>query len=164
MPNYQNGKIYKIMSDRGPNVYIGSTTKTLQSRFIDHKSVFRNKKDHQSSCYIVFNEYGLDNCYIELIEECPCNTIEELRQNEEYWRKNTPNTVNTRAAFLTPEELLILRRKRQRQSMLRKQQKNIYCPYCDKTVRVYNYKRGHLKSKKHQKNVDYVTEFFNKEI
>ena len=32
-------------------------------------------------------EYGLDNCKIELIEKFPCSNIEELRRREGYYIK-----------------------------------------------------------------------------
>jgi hypothetical protein len=38
MPNYQDGKIYKIESPQTDKVYIGSTTQKLCDRMTNHRS------------------------------------------------------------------------------------------------------------------------------
>ena len=35
------------------------------------------------------DEFGIDNCKIELVEYCPCDTIEELRRPEGFHNRNT---------------------------------------------------------------------------
>ena len=37
MPNYQNGKIYKLVCDDPEKIYIGSTTQRLSARLSSHK-------------------------------------------------------------------------------------------------------------------------------
>ena len=37
MPNYKNGKIYKIVNDVDDCIYIGSTTLSLNMRMIYHR-------------------------------------------------------------------------------------------------------------------------------
>ena len=37
MPNYKNGKIYKIVCDISTNVYVGSTIQPLNKRWCAHK-------------------------------------------------------------------------------------------------------------------------------
>ena len=39
-------------------------------------------KIHNFPIYKAFNEYGICNFYIELIENCPCNNREELNKKE----------------------------------------------------------------------------------
>jgi predicted GIY-YIG superfamily endonuclease len=52
MPNYQNGKIYKICSSLTDKIYIGSTTNYLVRRMSDHRSKYiRKKKGHQLGYY-----------------------------------------------------------------------------------------------------------------
>ena len=78
MPDYSLGKIYKITAknaDEG-DVYFGSTCGTLHQRFYLHKY---NKKYNSK---ILFNKYGIDNCYIELIKDFPCETKNELLTEE----------------------------------------------------------------------------------
>ena len=41
MPDYSNGKIYKLVFGRRPERYIGSTTQPLHQRLSEHR---RNKK------------------------------------------------------------------------------------------------------------------------
>jgi hypothetical protein len=80
MPNYQNGKIYKITSPSTDKIYIGSTVQPLNKRFINHKSCY-NRGLNKSSGKII--QY--DDCQIELIEEYPCNTKNELEHREQYY-------------------------------------------------------------------------------
>ena len=82
MTKYDNGKIYKIESDLGDLIYIGSTTKErLSSRLAQHVYVYRNKpkdgalKKGKSPNYtstILFDKYGVENCKIILIENYSC--------------------------------------------------------------------------------------------
>ena len=79
MVNYQNGKIYKIEDTGGNMCYIGSTTKDyLSKRMVQHRACYNLwKKDPTATRYSVFSifeEYGIDNCRIVLVELCPCNT------------------------------------------------------------------------------------------
>lgn len=85
MPNYQNGKIYKLISDQSDKIYIGSTTQSLSRRLAKHKSDYHvNKKNNTctiSSLLIV----QFSDVKIILIEKCPCDNIEELLSREQYW-------------------------------------------------------------------------------
>jgi hypothetical protein len=82
MPDYQNGKIYKITgtTDEGDElIYIGSTTQKLCVRFASHKRDLKNK--NFSSKQVV----SCSNCLITLIELFPCNSKEELLARERYY-------------------------------------------------------------------------------
>jgi hypothetical protein len=63
----------------------------------------------------VFDEYGLENCRMEVIEELPeqCSKA-ELYQREAYWIKNSPNCVN-KICPRTPEEKKELGRRQARE-------------------------------------------------
>ena len=70
--NYKNGKIYKIESHLGDKIYIGSTTKQyLSQRFVNHRSDFKmwqnEKIPRRVNSFILFEEYGVENCEIVLI-------------------------------------------------------------------------------------------------
>ena len=83
MPNYQNGKIYKIVCRKTNLVYIGSTTnKYLCSRFATHKNTFNNKHLRQYTSKEIFEN---NDCYIELIELVPCNSKDELTKRERFF-------------------------------------------------------------------------------
>ena len=86
VPNkYHNGKIYKVV-DNGYNMcYYGSTTQSLSSRLSGHKrnyNQYKEGKKHMITVFKIFDEYGPDNCKIELVELCPCNSKEELLKKE----------------------------------------------------------------------------------
>ena len=90
-----SGIIYKISSDKGPKVYYGSTTTTLAKRFGHHKT-------HMNcSSSVLFEEYGIDNCIAETVEEV---TIGSLLERERYWIESDANCVNIRRAWVSEEE------------------------------------------------------------
>ena len=75
MSNYQYGKIYIIKSPNLDTPYIGSTTKSLNERFNLHKHQYNKCK----SKHLI----QAGDCYIELIENYPCETRLELEKREE---------------------------------------------------------------------------------
>ena len=82
---YKHGKIYKI-TDVGYNkCYIGSTCESLSQRMTRHRSnykIHQNQKYGRMASFELFDEYGLGNCKIELIENYPCSSKEELQRQE----------------------------------------------------------------------------------
>ena len=88
MVNYQNTKIYKIESHLGSKIYIGSTTKQYLSQRMDsHRGGYKQwKKDEckYMTSFDLFDEYGLENCKIILIEAYPCNIHDERAAREGY--------------------------------------------------------------------------------
>ena len=101
MTDYKKGKIYIIKSNETENVYIGSTCATLKIRLINHKSAFRTGKKRIGEAKHIL-KYA--DAYIELIEECPCETKRELLDREGEIIKNTPNCVNTQIQGRTMAE------------------------------------------------------------
>ena len=104
--DYKNGKIYKI-TDIGYNkMYIGSTTQPLHKRFYEHKINYKNWKDgkyKKTTSFNLFDEFGIENCKIELIEECPCENREQLHKKEGEHIKNNV-CVNKLIAGRTRQE------------------------------------------------------------
>ena len=93
MNKYHNGKIYKIVDVGYNKCYIGSTTEKLSVRFCKHTHHYRtydeNNKKRYCRCFELFDEYGVNNCKIELVETCKCETKEELLKYEgEHIRNN----------------------------------------------------------------------------
>ena len=80
MPDYQNGKIYTILNNIDGEIYVGSTMNTLSRRMAHHRS--EAKINPQNKLYNHMNELGVDNCYIELIENSSSNDVYELRARE----------------------------------------------------------------------------------
>ena len=75
---YKNGKIYRI-TDIGYNkFYVGSTVSSLSTRIGKHRAEYKDLlKGGKRSCssFILFNDFGVDNCKIELIEYYPCDNV-----------------------------------------------------------------------------------------
>ena len=86
MVNYEKSKAYKIWSTAGDKIYIGSTTKEYLSQRMDkHRGDYKrwkNGKHPLTTSYHLFEEYGVENCFIELFESKVCNSKDELKQLE----------------------------------------------------------------------------------
>jgi len=81
---YSKGKIYIIKCK--DKVYIGSTVKTLEERFNEHKS-----SSNRCTSKVLF-EMGSPT--IELLEECPCENESQLIKREGELMLEYPNRVN----------------------------------------------------------------------
>ena len=107
MTNYNNGKIYKIESSLGNMVYYGSTTKQyLSQRMTTHRNHYKywlKGKSNNVTSYKLFEEYGLENCKIVLVENYPCNSKDELTSREAYFIRNF-ECVNKHVPNRTPRE------------------------------------------------------------
>ena len=94
MTNYNNGKIYKIESHLGDMIYIGSTTKKyLSERMTSHRSDYNRYKEEKKgmiTSFKLFDEYGIENCSIILLELVKCNSKDELQSREAYYIKLLP--------------------------------------------------------------------------
>ena len=81
MPNYQDGKIYTIRNyTDNEMIYVGSTTETLSRRLAKHRYDCKNGKGCSLYKYIVNDDWG--EWYIELVQNFPCNSKEELEKRE----------------------------------------------------------------------------------
>jgi len=106
--DYSKGKVYMIRSKNENCVsYVGSTTKQyLSQRFEKHHSNYKQWKKNGKgfmSSFILFEKYDFKNCYIELLELCPCKISEELRKKEREWFDKL-NCVNMDKPFISAEE------------------------------------------------------------
>ena len=80
------GKIYKIVADDTTNIYIGSTIKRLLcERFKCHKNSHNN-----TGSKILFT---YPNTRIELIERYECESINKLREREQYHIEINKDTI-----------------------------------------------------------------------
>ena len=99
MPDYQNGKIYKIISHNSDqDIYVGSTTQMLCKRLTGHVTNFKKNGPVSSK-----NVLRHGNYQILLIENYPCNTKEELTAREAYYVRQF-NCVNKNVPGRTREE------------------------------------------------------------
>lgn len=75
------GHIYIIKNKINNKIYIGQTVKTLQCRFKQHVNAAKENKRNYV-IYLAMRKHGIENFYIELIEDCKrC----ELNNRETYW-------------------------------------------------------------------------------
>ena len=80
MPDYQKGKVYRILQDNEKTVYIGSTTQELSARMGQHR---KGPKQHPTlKLYKLMAEVGVDRFTIELIVDVPCDRREILNRAE----------------------------------------------------------------------------------
>ena len=99
MPDYSNGKIYRIICNNTGNMYIGSTCCALSRRLAQHKSDY-NKGKNEVASFDIIKE---GNYQIVLIENVPCNNKEELERRERFYIENM-NCVNKRVPLRTDKE------------------------------------------------------------
>ena len=73
--------IYKISNRLNSKVYIGQTIKTIEERFQEHIYKSHSEKSHPP-LHQAFIDLGENNFFIELVEECD-NEI--LNEREKFW-------------------------------------------------------------------------------
>ena len=93
LPDYSKGKIYKLVSNKTNDVYIGSCLMTLSTRLSGHRS-----KSNQTSSKKLFIDDAIIT--IALIEPYPCNSKNELKARELFHIMNTP-CINANKPFVS---------------------------------------------------------------
>jgi hypothetical protein len=161
-------KIYKIWSPKGDKIYVGSTGKQyLCSRKADHWSKYRMYTQGKKKCasYEMFDEYGLDNCVMQLIEECE---LDVRYDRERYWIeklcainiKKKPRQTKEEKDMYKHEwrlklkesnpELYHERQRKYTESAWEKQHETIQCECGNSYIR--QHKARHLKTLRHLSN------------
>lgn len=84
------GRVYKIYPSKSKEgeIYIGSTTQRLDSRFSQHicfYKAWKNGKRYKTKSYDLFEKYGIDSCVIELVQEYKIVDRLHLRVYEQLW-------------------------------------------------------------------------------
>lgn len=103
MSDYSQGKIYMLTSEQTPEVYIGSTKKTLEERMKSHKNKYKSWLEGKFQYNTSFEIIKYDDCKIHLLEDYPCETRKELEKKEgEYQRMM--GCVNKRIEGRTKKE------------------------------------------------------------
>jgi hypothetical protein len=112
MPNYANGKIYKITCDENDSIYIGSTTRRLSQRKSEHSSHYLSYNEGRRPNYISAYSIIATGCWgIYLLEDYPCKSKADLDRREgELIQEHKKNCVNYIKPGLTPEERKIIYR------------------------------------------------------
>ena len=82
MPDYSQGKIYKIVNTQNNKVYIGSTTQLLCNRMSSHRYEACRKNVEYGKLYKSMRFHGAEKFTIKLVKDYPCDTKEELLAKE----------------------------------------------------------------------------------
>lgn len=99
MPDFSKAKIYRVYC--GEEQYIGSTIRPLSERMNEHRQDYKRRKSCSSA--VLFDKYGVENCKIELIEDCPCERREILLKREGEIQRQM-GCVNANVAGRTQKE------------------------------------------------------------
>ena len=98
MPNYKNGKVYKIVCNTTGKVYIGSTTVLLCKRLAEHVNKYKRGVYTSSKEILDGGNYS-----IVLIENVECETKEQLLRRERYYIESI-ECVNKYRPIVSVEE------------------------------------------------------------
>ena len=160
MPDYQQGKIYKIECNVTGKVYIGSTCEPILARRLaqhvgNYKCYLNGKSNYVSSFDILQNE----DYDIVLIESYPCNSKDELHARERYYTNNIDCINKIKDQGIYNE----LGRKGYDKQYREKNKDIIHAKYnekynctCGGKYTVAN-KQQHIRSVKHQQYLKYKT-------
>lgn len=102
MPNYQLGKVYKLVNNVDDKIYVGSTCDGLHIRKSKHK--YDSKKSPNQPVYVHCNNIGWDNVDIILIGNFPCNSKEELLYHERYYIELYKSELNINSPISSTNE------------------------------------------------------------
>jgi hypothetical protein len=167
MPDYQKGKIYKLVSDHTDQIYIGSTVQKLSQRLAKHACDFRKGKYKCTSKKL----FELGNVKIILIENYSCNSKEELLKHERNYietmdcvNKNMPGRTKSEYYHDNKEEILKQKKEYKRKNIdkIKERNKEYYLKNIDK-IKEYDLKNiDKIKERKKEhylKNKDKIKEY-----
>ena len=110
----QLGLIYKLTSASTDIVYIGSTTLSINDRFIRHKASLRRFQNNNGDYCSAFELMQLPDVKIELIENVDFNDRDFLRDRENYHILRN-DCVNIRNAKFNYDAYYLLNKERLKQ-------------------------------------------------
>lgn len=76
------GYIYIITNKNNDKVYIGQTSRTIETRWKEHLLSYQDEAKRHYKLYAAMNKYGVDSFSIGKIEQCD---FEKLNEREQYW-------------------------------------------------------------------------------
>ena len=89
MPNYGNGKIYKMECNETGCIYIGSTTQPITKRIAGHKTNYKSFLNNNNQYCTSSKVLEKNNFQYEVLENYKCCTKKELESRErEYIDEN----------------------------------------------------------------------------
>eukprot|EP00732_Lithocolla_globosa_P002788 Lithocolla_globosa_v1_NODE_1952_length_2243_cov_366.873400.p2 type:complete len:156 gc:universal NODE_1952_length_2243_cov_366.873400:824-1291(+) len=138
MPNYKNGKIYRLVSNKTEDVYYGSTTAPLSQRLAEHKYNYNHPKRGQCCSKFIVK---FDDVKIVLVEDYPCDRREQLDAREYHY-------IETNACINKREDLGRLGGEHVRNDNDRRNASKPFTCECGSIVRA-DYKKKHKQTKRH---------------
>jgi|SRR5208282_2092466 len=100
MPDYSQGKIYKIVSSKTNKIYIGSTAvKYLSQRMVEHRSHYKQWNKGTRPYTTSYEVVKYPDAKIILIENWRCSSKDSLFAREQEWidyEKNSCNKNNSK--------------------------------------------------------------------
>ena len=184
MPDYQKGKIYRIWDNGYNKCYIGSTCEDLSRRMTGHRKNFKiHKRDGKgfTTADMLFDEYGIENCKIELVENFPCNSKAELHAREGHYQREN-ECINKNIAgrnmkqysqdnrdkiseynknrYEAKKERILQQQEKYRgdkREVIREKQRRPWTCECGVTITAGN-KSHHMKSSKHQRYLNQMNQ------
>lgn len=104
MKDYSKGKIYRLVCNVTGLQYIGHTIQPLSVRKAGHVKDYKVWKSNKRGYVTSFKVMENDNFDICLIEDYPCENVEQLKARERYWLEQTEETVNKNIPSRTTAE------------------------------------------------------------
>lgn len=101
MPDYQNGKIYRLVNNTSGLTYYGSTCQSLSKRLHDHRKKCNQIENKRCMSYLLFTDNN--DVDIVLVEKYPCSSKEELYTRERHFIENN-DCVNKLCPIRTKTE------------------------------------------------------------
>ena len=154
MPNYANGKIYKLVSNHTDDIYIGSSTQSLAVRKAEHVKHYKRYLDEKFAFITSFEIIKHGDVDIILLENYPCESKEELHSRERHWIEKL-DCVNKRIPGRNHSESCKAYYERNKDKYL----KSIHC-MCGANYTHQNRAR-HIKTVKHKNYVSSVQYFID---
>ena len=139
IPHKNKCGIYKITINN--KIYIGSS-KNIKNRLNTHLKTLKNKTHHNHTMQNLYNKYGIDNIYFEVIETC----LEENRiSREKYYINSIKPYINH---ILDPENIIRDKEYKHRISISKKKYYETHSPVNIKMVYQYSLEGKYLQSYK----------------
>jgi hypothetical protein len=157
MPDYQQGKIYKLISPHTDKIYIGSTSEQyLSQRLRNHNKNFKSWQKGLHSNTTSFRLFELGDVEIILLESYPCNSKDELAARERHWIEQNKNLIlninipsrKAKERYQVNKEKIKIRIQNNKEHLDSYRKNNFEC-VCGGNY-LYHHKTRHIKSDKHQ--------------
>lgn len=152
MPDYSQGKIYAIRCIDTGRIYIGSTCCSLELRLRKHKNKMQSYIRHNNMPRLFNTSFSIllgGNYSIYLLEEYPCQNLNELLLRERHYIETMP-CINKMVPIRSEDERQVIEFNRKKKWIERNRERLTQIIQCECGVSYqYRCKWGHIKSAKH---------------